>query len=100
MSKLKTSQLPPVVLAILKNLNRFKVLVFIVIVAGVYGYVLLQITTLSNAQPTTEQINAQTKPIKTAHIDKTTVRQLQQLQDNSVNVQALFNNARNNPFQE
>ena len=100
MSTLKNTALPPVIFTIFRNLKRFKVLLFVIIVAGVYGYVLLQITPLSSAQPTAEQINTQTKPIKTAHIDKAIVRQLQQLQDNSVTVQALFNNARDNPFQE
>jgi len=100
MTTLKTTHLPPIVSTVLRQLNRYKVIVFVIIVAGVYAYILLQINSLSNAQPSAAQVSAQTSPIKSAHIDKTVVTQLQRLQDNSVNVQALFDTARNNPFQE
>jgi Flp pilus assembly protein CpaB len=100
MTKLKTPQLPPIVSSVLRQLNRYKVVLFLAIVAGVYGYILLQINSLSNAQPSAEQVSSQASPIKPAHIDKTVVAQLKRLQDNSVSVQALFDTARNNPFQE
>ena len=100
MTKLKTTKFPPIVGATLRQLNRYKVLIFLIIVAGVYGYILLQINSLSSAQPSADQVNAQASPIKSAHVDKTVVSQLQRLQDNSVSVQALFDTARDNPFQE
>ncbi len=100
MTKLKTTSLPPIVNTTWRQFNRYKVFIFLIVVAGVYGYILLQINSLSNAQPSPEQVSAQSSPVRTAHIDKTVVLQLQRLQDNSVNVQALFDTARNNPFQE
>ena len=100
MTKLKTTKLPLIVGASLRQLNRYKVIVFLIVVASVYGYILLQINSLTSAQPSADQVNAQASPIKSAHVDKTVVSQLQRLQDNSVSVQALFDTARNNPFQE
>jgi hypothetical protein len=100
MTKINIPQLPPIVGSVLHQINRFKVVVFLVVVTGVYGYILLQISTLSNAQPSAEQISSQASQIKAAHIDKAVVSQLERLKDNSVSVQTLFNNARNNPFQE
>lgn len=100
MTTLKTTHLPPIVNTVLRQLNRYKVFIFLIVVAGVYGYILLQINSLSNAQPSADQVSAQASPIKSAHVDKTVVSQLQRLQDNSVSVQALFDTARNNPFQE
>ena len=100
MNKLKTAHLPSILSTALQHLNRYKVIVFLVIVAGVYGYILLQINSLSTAQPSVEQVSSQATPIKSAHVDKAVVTQLQRLQDNSVSVQALFDTARNNPFQE
>lgn len=100
MTNIKTTHLPPIVSTVLHRLNRYKVIIFLVVVAGVYGYILMQINSLSNAQPSADQIHAQASPIKSAHVDKSVVTQLQQLQDNSVNVQALFDTARSNPFQE
>lgn len=83
-----------------EELGHYKVIIFIVLVVGVYGFVLLRISELRNAQPTQDMISAQSSPVNGAHIDKNVVHQLQQLQDNSVSVQSLFNDARSNPFQE
>lgn len=81
----------------LKPLNRYKVLLFVAFVALLYGYVLLQINQATNTQPAPDQAVAagHTSP----HIDEATIQRLQQLQDNSVNVKALFNEARTNPFE-
>ena len=67
-----------------KQIQPYSLLVFLLFVALLYGFVLLRINSLGNAQ---------------THIDQTVVNQLQSLQDNSVSVQTLFNQARNNPFQ-
>ncbi len=74
-------------------------LVFLLFVALLYGFVLLRISNLSNLQPPEEAVNSQVKAAALPHIDQSVVNQLQSLQNNSVNVQALFNQARNNPFQ-
>lgn len=79
--------------------RRYSVAAFIVFVVLIYGIVLLRIQTLSSQQPTEEQISSQVRASHIPHIDQSVVQQLQTLQDNSVNVQALFSQARNNPFQ-
>ena len=84
----------------LNNLKRYKVVIFALLMTGVYGYVIVNISSFANAQPTPEQVALQTSPIKSTKIDKKIVAQLQHLQDNSVNVKTLFDEARNNPFQE
>jgi len=80
-----------------KPLNRYKVVLFVAFIALLYGYVLVQINQASNTQPATDQAVAagRTSP----HIDDATIQKLQQLQDNSVNVKVLFNEARTNPFE-
>ena len=84
----------------LRAVGRYKVIVFISLIIGVYGYIVFTISMVSNAQPTADQISKETNPIKTTKIDPKIVQQLKQLQDNSVSVRALFDEARNNPFQE
>jgi hypothetical protein len=74
-------------------------IIFFVVVALVYGFVLLRITMLSNAQPTDSDVSAKVAEL-TPHIDKSAAAQRQTLEDNNVNVQTLFNNARGNPFGE
>jgi hypothetical protein len=82
-----------------QQLRQYSVLAFLVVVAGIYGFVLFRINTLSSAQPTPDAVSSQVKAAQIPHIDPTVVKQLQSLQDNSVNVQTLFDQARSNPFQ-
>ncbi len=79
---------------------RYTGIMFFVLVAGVYGFVLFRINTLSSAQPTDSDISAQTKTTAIPKIDPKVVQQIQDLKDNSTNVQTVFEQARDNPFQE
>lgn len=81
------------------TLRRYSLVSFIVMVVAIYGFLLLRITTLSNQQPSESQISAQVNASQIPQIDKQVVEQLRSLEDNSVSVQALFNQARSNPFQ-
>jgi hypothetical protein len=57
----------------------------------------VQIGQATSVQPTPSDQLTSVKP--SPRIDQDVVSQLQQLQDNSVSVQALFNQGRTNPFQ-
>jgi len=91
-----SSSVAPVV-AILK---RYVALWFILLLAVVYGFVLLNIQMAVTAEPSQESIDAEVKSTAAPRIDPKVVDQMQSLQDHSVNVQTLFDQARSNPFQE
>jgi hypothetical protein len=95
--KLDIKNIITLVLAKLQLLKPYRVLLFVLFVLSLAGYLLLQTNNATNVQPTADQTMTITKP--TPHIDQAVVEQLQQLQDNSVSVKALFNEARTNPFQ-
>lgn len=82
-----------------KKLRQYCMAAFMILVIASYGFLLLRITSLSDQQPTETQISSQVKAFQIPHIDRSVVKQLQSLEDNSVSVQALFNQARSNPFQ-
>jgi hypothetical protein len=77
----------------------FVPLIFFVLIATVYGITLLRITMLSSAAPDPNTTSTQVSEL-TPHIDTSSVKQLQSLEDNSVNVQTLFSDTRGNPFGE
>jgi len=83
----------------LSSLRRYIFVIFVLFVAGLYGFVLFRVNSLSHAQPVASDVTSQVKAAAIPHIDQAVVKQLQSLQDNSVSVQALFNQARSNPFQ-
>jgi len=82
-----------------KKLGRYRVVLFFALVAGVYGFISYQIFTLSSPDTNSSAVDTQVTSL-TPHIDVKIVDQLESLNDNSVNVKALFEKARQNPFAE
>lgn len=80
------------------KLGKYAFLLFFIFLAAIYGFVLYRINVLANAEPTDAAITQATN--KTPRIDEHVVTQLKNLQDNSVSVKTLFDEARDNPFQE
>lgn len=97
---LNKSTITESLLNILAKVSRFRLLLFVLLVACVYSYILFTINSLSGVEPTQETVNARKDPIAAAQVDKRVISQLRQLEDNSVSVRELFDSARNNPFQE
>jgi hypothetical protein len=81
-----------------KKISAYKVLLFFLVIASLYGYIIWRINAFSNTPPNQSETTA--KAIAQPHIDPGTLAKIQNLQDNSVSVQTLFNNARQNPFNE
>ncbi len=100
MNKEKLQALVQKLQDILQTSRRYSLVAFIIFVAALYGFVLLRINSLSNVQPSSDAVNSQVQAAHIPRVDPTVIRQLQSLQDNSVSVQTLFNDARSNPFQE
>ena len=99
----KATTFSDVELAIKKYLiliAKYKIIIFILIIAIVYGYMLYQINSLSNKSPSTNAVQANTSPNTFIHINPSEVQKLMSLKNNSVNVKALFSQSRNNPFQD
>ncbi len=86
--------------AFIHRLQRYGLVMFLVLVACLYGFVLWRVNVLNAMQPTPDAVTSQVKAARLPHIDQSVVNQLETLRDNSVNVQALFDQERNNPFQQ
>lgn len=80
--------------------NAYAVIWFLLLLTAVYGFVAMQILAANNAQPADDSVQSQIKSTASPHIDQKVVDKLLSLQDHSVNVKTLFEEARNNPFKE
>ena len=80
--------------------KKYLPLLFCLLLLLVYGFLAYRINVFSNQAPSVNDINTQSRTSQVPHIDQATLTQLKNLQDNSVNVKSLFNDARSNPFQE
>jgi hypothetical protein len=70
----------------------------IILVLLIYVMVVLKINNLANAEPSADQENVVTGSIP--KIDSNAVKQIQNLENNNADIHSLFDQARNNPFQE
>ena len=80
-----------------KKIGAYKVFLFFLVIASLYGYILWRINVYSNAPASESEVSAKTSA--QPHIDQDTVEKIQSLQDNSVSVRSIFDEARQNPFQ-
>lgn len=80
--------------------KRYRVILFIVFLAVIYGFLIFRINSLGSQQPSNEEVSAQLTRISAPRIDESVVNKIEQLKDNSVQVNTLFNEARQNPFKE
>jgi hypothetical protein len=88
------------ILQFTSQLKSFKWVIFLGFIVLVYGLILLRASQLGNAKPNQATIAAESKSLNYPHINPATINSINTLQNNSVNVQSLFNQARQNPFQE
>ncbi len=96
--KINVNDLPALASGFSKKASAYRVLIFFLLVALLYGFIVWRINAFSNTPASTSEETAQTT--SQPHIDPATVAKIQSLQDNSVSVQSLFDAARQNPFQE
>jgi hypothetical protein len=72
----------------------------IAIVLCSYAFMLLSIKSIAVSEPTEEAIAERLSQVKQPKVDEETVAKLEQLKDQNIQVQALFDEARKNPFEE
>lgn len=84
----------------MQRAKRYAPLLFAALLVGIYGFLVYRVQVLNASEPSSADVASQSKTAQVPHIDQKVIEQLQQLQDNSVSVQTLFDQARSNPFQE
>lgn len=81
-------------------LRRYAVMIFIIGFVGVYAYLVMRVNTLVQTEPSESQLDEKLKDIKRTKIDEEAVMNIMRLRDQNVEVEALFEEARDNPFSE
>ncbi len=97
---LNIKQVTPKLRQLLQRVRKYVVFIFFVVVALMYSFLVFRINSLSSHEPTDDQVTERLQTVHRPKIDQAALDKIQQLQDNSTDVQALFKQARDNPFQE
>lgn len=88
-------------LKLLRATNKYRGLIFFLVLSSLYGFIIWRINVLSTAPPSKADIQtAEQSAAATPKLDQASAKAINNLKDNSVRVQTLFESARNNPFDE
>ncbi len=85
---------------ILSKFKRYSVVLAIVIIVGLYAYLVMQISSSATTEPSQAQVAEELGAVKRLRIDQESIDKIQQLEDQNIVVQSLFEEARDNPFSE
>ncbi len=81
-------------------LNAYKKFMFVLGILVVIIFLVFRINQFSSAEPTQAQLDEKLQNNTSLKLDQTVLNRIQQLQDQNVEVQSLFDKSRNNPFNE
>ncbi len=99
MKNLDIKQLGTTFKGLFGKLQTYAGFIFIITILLIYSFLVFRISQLSQAEPD-EAVIAEQQRIKRLKIDQNALTKIQQLEDQNVGVQALFESARDNPFQD
>lgn len=83
-----------------KQVQKYIPTISFVIIFGLYGFLVMQISSATKQEPSQDEITLQLSSIKRLKIDQESINKIEQLQDQNIVVQSLFESARNDPFKE
>jgi hypothetical protein len=83
-----------------KIARKYLVLGTFLLFMTIYIMLVVRINNLSSKEPTDTQVTSELKTVLRPKVDNDTLTRIQQLQDQNIEVKALFEHARQNPFAE
>ena len=98
--KLSIKSIPAKLGTLLEMARQYLVLTFILFFVGVYGFLVFRINTLARSEPGDDAVTEKLQTVQRPKIDQNAVDKIQQLEDQNIEVQTLFKDARQNPFLE
>lgn len=78
--------------------QRYKTFIFVITILCIYTFLVFQIGALTRQEPSEEAILEKANTVKRLKIDEDEIEKIQQLEDQNIGVQTMFESARENPF--
>lgn len=98
--KFSIKDIPKQFKPVFEFLKRYMVFIFIIVILLTYSFVVFKINTFSRSEPSEDAVLEKLQTVKRPKLDQTAVQKLEDLEDQNVEVQTIFQDARNNPFTE
>jgi hypothetical protein len=96
----EVKDIPEKIGPLLAKARQYAVLIFFVAIIAAYGFLIFQIDRLARMEPSQDEITERMRTSQRLRIDESAIRRLQLLEDQNVEVQTIFKQARDNPFSE
>jgi len=97
--KLETKSLTKFTRPLVSFLKKDAVGIFLVIAALVFAFLIWRIGQLAGAEPSQDAIDEKIKTVVRPKIDADSIKRIEELEDQNIDIQSYFTN-RDNPFQE
>jgi len=81
-------------------IKRYAVFIFIMILLGIFGFLVLRINNYSQIEPSEDAVQEKLQAVQRPKVDQAALDKIKLLEDQNIQVNSLFDNARKNPFNE
>lgn len=98
--KLSLKELPKLLKPAKAFSEKYGTFMIVIGVLVLFGFVFYRIGYFNSIEPSEEKIEEKLLTVKRPKIDKAVVEKLENLEQQNIQVQSLFNQARENPFRE
>lgn len=99
-TNIEVKDIPKKLQALFEANQKYLPITYFVFIILLGAFFVFKINSFSNITPTDDQVSEKLQTIQRPHIDQASIDKIQQLQDQNVEVESLFKDARDNPFSE
>ncbi len=100
MKNLDLKTIPSKIMPLLLTIKRYLGFITVIIILCLYGFMVFYVNNLASSEPTDEQVAEKLKAVQRPRIDEAALKKINELQDQNIQVETLFEQARDNPFNE
>lgn len=93
-------KLPEKLQPLLAAVQTYIKFIFFVFASLLGAFLIFQINHFASVEPSEDEVSEKLQTVQRPHIDENSLQKIQQLQDQNVQVQSLFEQTRDNPFSE
>jgi hypothetical protein len=80
--------------------KKYTKFIFVILMLFIFTFLVFRINEFSRQEPTEDAVTEKLKTVQAPKLDKDIIQKINQLQDQNIQVQSLFDHARDNPFNE
>jgi hypothetical protein len=96
----EAKDIPKKLMPLLQKATKYLVPIFLIFFVSIYAFLIFRVSTMARSEPDEDAIAEKLNTVKRPKIDQNAIDKIENLEDTNIQVQTLFNEARQNPFAE